>query len=141
MYWFTWSAFKILTGTPAGKRLLGGPRCRWEDKIRMDLKEIGINTRNWIDLAQDRDSWHKMFKKARSSTALTDAQVAKVKKDLDSDRCWTIFSYQWNEKGAQRTSVRLHRVGSSGDFQRAFDEWQIRRTKCIDAGGMYFEDY
>ena len=27
------------------------------------------------------------------------------------------------------------------DFQRAFDEWQARRTKCIDAGGMYFEDY
>ena len=34
------SAFKILTGTPAGKRLLGRPRCRWEDNIRMDFKEI-----------------------------------------------------------------------------------------------------
>ena len=31
------------------------PRRRWEDNIRMDLKEIGINTRNWVDLAQDRD--------------------------------------------------------------------------------------
>ena len=38
------SAFKILTGTPAGKRPLGRPRRRWEDNIRMDLKEIGINT-------------------------------------------------------------------------------------------------
>ena len=35
------SAFKILTGTPAGKRPLGRPRRRWEDNIRMDLKEIG----------------------------------------------------------------------------------------------------
>ena len=43
------SAFKIVTGKPAGKRLLGRPRRRWEDKIRMDLKEIGINTRNWVD--------------------------------------------------------------------------------------------
>ena len=43
------SAFKILTGKPTGKRLLGRPRCRWEDNIRMDLKEIGINTRNWVD--------------------------------------------------------------------------------------------
>ena len=39
-------AFKILTGIPAGKRPLGRPRRRWEDNIRMNLKEIGINTRN-----------------------------------------------------------------------------------------------
>ena len=45
----------MVTGTPAGKRPLGRPRCRWEDNIRMDLKEIGINTRNWVDSAQDRD--------------------------------------------------------------------------------------
>ena len=43
------SAFQILTG----KRPLGRPRRRWEDNIRMDLKEIGINTKNWIDSAQD----------------------------------------------------------------------------------------
>ena len=43
------SAFKMLTGTPTGKRPLGKPRRRWEDNIRMDLKEIYINTRNWVD--------------------------------------------------------------------------------------------
>ena len=42
------SAFKMLTGTPAGKRPLGRPIRRWEDNIRMDLKEIGIITRNWV---------------------------------------------------------------------------------------------
>ena len=47
------TVFKILTG----KRLLGRPRRRWEDNIRMDLKEICINTRNWVDPAQDRDCW------------------------------------------------------------------------------------
>ena len=41
--------FKMLTNTPAGKRTLGRPRHRWEDNIRKDLKEIGINTRNWVD--------------------------------------------------------------------------------------------
>ena len=46
------SAFKISTGTPTGKRHLGEPRRRWEDNIRMDLKEIGINARNWVDLAR-----------------------------------------------------------------------------------------
>ena len=51
------SAFKILTGTPTGKRLLGRPRRRWEANIRMDLKEIGISTRNWLDSVQDREYW------------------------------------------------------------------------------------
>ena len=42
---------------PSGKRFLGRPRRRWEDSIRMDPKEIGINTRDWVDSAQDRDYW------------------------------------------------------------------------------------
>ena len=46
------STFKIVTGTPSGKRPFGRPRRIWEDNIRMDLKEIGINTRNWVDSAQ-----------------------------------------------------------------------------------------
>ena len=54
------SAFKILTGKPTGKGPLGRPRRRWEDDIRMDLKEIGINTRNWDDTAQDRDYWRDL---------------------------------------------------------------------------------
>ena len=54
------SAFKIVTGKPTGKRPLGRPRRIWEDNIRMDVKEIGINTRNWVDLAQDRDYWRAL---------------------------------------------------------------------------------
>ena len=50
------SGFKILTGNPTGKTPLG----RWEDIIRMDLKEIGINTKNRVDLAQDRDYWRAL---------------------------------------------------------------------------------
>ena len=50
------SAFKILTGTRAGKRHLGRPRRRWEDN-RMNLREIGINTRNWVDSDQDKGYW------------------------------------------------------------------------------------
>ena len=51
------SAFKILKGKPAGNRPSGRPRHGWEDNIRMDLKEIGINMRNWVNPAQDRDYW------------------------------------------------------------------------------------
>ena len=55
------SAFRILTGKPTEKRPLGRPRHRWEDSIRMDLEEIGINTRNWVDSAQDRDYWKALL--------------------------------------------------------------------------------
>ena len=54
------SAFKNLTRKPTGKRPLGRPRHRWEDNIRMDLEEIGINAGNWVDSAQDRDYWRAL---------------------------------------------------------------------------------
>ena len=58
------SAFKVLTGSPAGKRSLGRPRRRLEDNIRMNLKEIDINTRNWVDSAEDRDYWKALVNAA-----------------------------------------------------------------------------
>ena len=54
------SVFKILIGKTRGKRPLGRPRRTWEDNIRMDHKEMGINTKNWIDSAQDRDYWRAL---------------------------------------------------------------------------------
>ena len=44
------NAFKIVTYTLTGKISIGGPRRRCEGNIRMDLKEIGINTSNWVDI-------------------------------------------------------------------------------------------
>ena len=58
------SAFKILTGTPTGNRPLGRRRFRWDDNIRMDLEEIGINTRTWVDTVQDRDYWRALVNAA-----------------------------------------------------------------------------
>jgi hypothetical protein len=49
------SVFKILTGKPTGKRPLVRPRRRWDDNITSDLTELSINTRNWVDSAQDMD--------------------------------------------------------------------------------------
>jgi len=48
-----WSDFRILTGKPIGKRSLGRPRHSWENNIRMDLKVVGVNMRNWVNLAQE----------------------------------------------------------------------------------------
>jgi hypothetical protein len=50
-------AYRVLLGRPEGKRPLGRSRHRWEDNIKMDLREIGINGTNWIQLAQDRVQW------------------------------------------------------------------------------------
>ena len=44
-------------GKPEGKRPLGKPRHRWEDNIKMNLKEVDCNTGHWIIVAQDRDQW------------------------------------------------------------------------------------
>jgi hypothetical protein len=49
--------YRVLVGRPEGKRPLGRPRHRWEDNIKMDLKERGINRVNWILLAQNRVQW------------------------------------------------------------------------------------
>jgi hypothetical protein len=49
--------YRVLVGKPEGKRLLGRPKHRWVDNIRMDLQEVGCGYMDWIRLAQDRDSW------------------------------------------------------------------------------------
>jgi hypothetical protein len=49
--------YRVLVGTPDGKRSLGRPRCRWEDNIKMDLQEVGCGVMDWIELAQYRDRW------------------------------------------------------------------------------------
>jgi hypothetical protein len=49
--------YRILFGRPKGKRPLRRPRRRWEDNIKLDLREIGIDGANWIHLAQDVVQW------------------------------------------------------------------------------------
>jgi hypothetical protein len=49
--------YKVLVGKPEGKGPLGRPRRRWENGIRMDLREISLGGVDWIRLAQDRDRW------------------------------------------------------------------------------------
>jgi hypothetical protein len=47
--------YRILVGMPEGKRSLGSPRRRWMNNSKMDLREIGWNSMDWIDLAENRD--------------------------------------------------------------------------------------
>jgi hypothetical protein len=54
-------AYRILVGNPEGKRPLGRPRRRWVDNINMDFREIGWDSMDWIDLAQDRYQWRALM--------------------------------------------------------------------------------
>jgi hypothetical protein len=56
----TRNACRILVGKPEGKRPLGRPRCRWVDNIKMDVREIGWDSMDWIKLAQDWDQWRAL---------------------------------------------------------------------------------
>jgi transposase len=49
--------YRVLVGRPEGKRPLGRPRRKWEDNIKMDLRDLGIDGANWIQLAQDKVQW------------------------------------------------------------------------------------
>jgi hypothetical protein len=49
--------YRVLVGSPEGKRRLGRPWRRWEDNIKIDFREIGIDGANWIQLPQDRVQW------------------------------------------------------------------------------------
>jgi len=52
--------YRVLVGKPEGKRPLGRSRCKWEDTIKMGLQEVGCGGMDWIELAQDRDSWRAL---------------------------------------------------------------------------------
>jgi hypothetical protein len=56
--------YKVLVGKPEGKRPLGRPGRRWEDGIRMDVREIGWGSVEWIQLAQDRVRWRAVVNAA-----------------------------------------------------------------------------
>jgi hypothetical protein len=54
------NVYRLLVGKPEGKRLLGRPRHRWIDNIKMDLLETGLSVVDWVGLAQDRYRWRTL---------------------------------------------------------------------------------
>jgi hypothetical protein len=57
---------RVLVGKPEGKRLLGRPRRRWEDNIKMDLLEVGGSYGDWVELVQYRDRWWALVATVRN---------------------------------------------------------------------------
>jgi hypothetical protein len=70
--------YKVLVGKPKGKRRLGRPRRRWEDGIRMDLKEIGVEGVDWIRLSQDRDRWRAVVSAVMNLRVLAPRSLFKL---------------------------------------------------------------
>ncbi|KAJ4449272.1 hypothetical protein ANN_00670 [Periplaneta americana] len=64
------NGYSVLVGRLEGKRPLGRPRHRWEDNIKMDLREMGYDDREWINLAQDRDQWRAYVRAAMNLRVL-----------------------------------------------------------------------
>jgi hypothetical protein len=62
--------YKVLVGRPEEKRPLERPRRRWEDGIKMDLREIGFGGVDWIRLAQDRDRWRAVVSAVKNLRVL-----------------------------------------------------------------------
>jgi len=58
------NACKTVVGKPEGKSPLGRHRCRWEDNVRMGLREIGWEGMDWMHLAQVRDQWWALMNTA-----------------------------------------------------------------------------
>ena len=63
-------AYRVLLEKPGGKRPLVRPTRKWEDNIKMDLKDVGCGGTDWIDLAQDRDSWRALVNAVMNFRAL-----------------------------------------------------------------------
>ena len=57
---------RVLVGKPEGKRPLGRPRRRWEDNIKMDLREVGGGRGAWMELVQDWDGWRALVGTVRN---------------------------------------------------------------------------
>ena len=55
--WKNPEMLRVLVGRPEGKRPIGRQRCRWEDDIKMDLREVACDPGDWLYIAQDRDHW------------------------------------------------------------------------------------
>jgi hypothetical protein len=60
------SVYRVLVEKPEGKRPLGRPRRRREDDIKMDLQKVGGGRGEWMELAQDRDSWRALVGTVRN---------------------------------------------------------------------------
>ncbi|KAJ4441187.1 hypothetical protein ANN_11038 [Periplaneta americana] len=125
------NAYRVLVGRPEGKRPLGRPRRRWEDNIKMGLREVGYDDRDWINLAQDRDHWRAYVRTAMNLR--TDDS-----KDRSTDlRHSVVADISCLPTLAVHAGDAAHRAEFVGNMDKAFDSlngstvFENRKTVCM----------
>ncbi|KAJ4434159.1 hypothetical protein ANN_16479 [Periplaneta americana] len=97
------NVYRVLVGRPEGKRPLGRPRRRWEDNIKMDLREVGYDDREWINLAHDRDQWRAYVRAAMN---------LRVKTHLQSQAADSVaVGYQHQHAGSASALRKIYQEG------------------------------
>ncbi|KAJ4428760.1 hypothetical protein ANN_25753 [Periplaneta americana] len=122
------NVYRVLVGRPEGKRPLGRARRRWEDNIKMDLREVEYDERDWINLAQDRDRWRAYVRAAMNLRVLFGCETWTL--TLREEQRLRVFENKVLRKifGAKRDEVtgewrklhnaELHALYSSPDIIR-----------------------
>ncbi|KAJ4450686.1 hypothetical protein ANN_02115 [Periplaneta americana] len=113
------NAYRVLDGRPQGKRPLGRSRRRWEDNIKMDLREVGHDDRDWINLAQDRDQWRAYVRAAmaiscKQTTTTVDATI-QVQWPPRSPDLSPLYFFMW---GTVKDSVYQNILTTPDDMQQ-----------------------
>jgi hypothetical protein len=96
--------YRVLVAKPEGKRLLGRSRRRLEDGIRMDLREIGWGSVEWIQLAKDRDQWRTPVNTVMNLRVL-------APRSQSVSRLWSLHVYGYNAsdvKHARKCQISTH---------------------------------
>ncbi|KAJ4435329.1 hypothetical protein ANN_17939 [Periplaneta americana] len=112
------NGYRVLVGRPERKRPLGRPRRRWEDNIKLDLREVGYDDREWINLAQDRGQWRAYVRAAMNLQVLkaVKRQQYEEKDNNRSKRKTTNGQKKYKER--QQRSKRQTRKDKKGAKDR-----------------------
>ncbi|KAJ4443963.1 hypothetical protein ANN_05752 [Periplaneta americana] len=89
------NAYRVLIGRAEEKRLLGKPRRRWEDNIKMELREVGYDGRDWINLAQDRDRWRAYVQPTNGGDRGPEAEYEESYDEVLRDRLVNNLRKKW----------------------------------------------
>ncbi|KAJ4428274.1 hypothetical protein ANN_24291 [Periplaneta americana] len=95
------NAYRVLVGRPEGKRPLGRPRRRWEDNIKMDLREVGYDDRHWINLAQDRDRWRAYVRAAMNLRGVSEVVLQTFRDDSEGH----MYQFEIRNPGPEMTEL------------------------------------
>ncbi|KAJ4439201.1 hypothetical protein ANN_07318 [Periplaneta americana] len=141
------NAYRVLVGRPEGKRPLGRPRRRWEDNIKMDLREVGYDDREWINLAQDRDRWRAYVRAAMNLRDCfgrflgfffhTGSRHCMSREELLNVQKWTS---KWLITAGCLTETVLHKPVPEGEEDGNFKRSELQIWFTKERPGIYKND-